>query len=238
MLLPNNTLYTTMRTINTSSGIGILFPDGHLERLQIKKDTLLDALGSNASWSGDERITVVNAQGNYFVATERINKTKMDHLRENGCRVLLVQHERSDPNIKSTKWVKERANILPISEPDVEETLLINSDGKVCEGLSSNFFASYGDVSIWYTAPESMVLPGTMRGAIIEALGCLGLELKLEAPDIEKVKSAFITSTSRIILPISDFNGTKLTVSSVLIEQILKTLQDDIFPKRVLELSH
>ena len=70
------------------------------------------------------------------------------------------------------------------------------------EGLSSNFFVIRSDGSL-QTAPIDSVLVGTVMKRALNDWKCS--EIVFEHPKISEIdtwKGAFITSTSRLILPI------------------------------------
>lgn len=234
-----NAVYTTVRTVMLGvSAVGILFPDEHTKRLGTTRDSLLTLLRQySKEWVGDERITVINEQSNLFFVIERIDVERFNQLRNFGCKVVSVKHERPTPGIKSTEWVRQRQALFPTkNDAEVEETLLINQKGEITEGASSNVFACYEDERTWYTAPDSLILPGTMRQAMIEAMVMLGITLKFEAPVMERIKSAFICSTSRVILPIADFDERQLCIIASLAERIFQTLNENVLPKYALRI--
>lgn len=86
--------------------------------------------------------------------------------------------------------------------PDTNEIILSDEAGNLYEGLSSNFFVIRRDGCL-QTAPLDQVLPGTVMKRVLERWK--GSEIVFEKPKIEDAKEwlgAFITSTSRLILPI------------------------------------
>ena len=86
----------------------------------------------------------------------------------------------------------------------MNEVLLSTEEGKITEGLSSNFFA-IRDGKL-YTA-EQDILFGTVRGVVIEVCKEEKIPVVLESPhttDLKACEAAFITSTSRLVLPIDE----------------------------------
>jgi len=74
----------------------------------------------------------------------------------------------------------------------------------VLEGLSSNFFSVLDGVI--YTAGAGVLL-GSVRNVVISVCQQHGIPLKLEAPRIAdrcRWQGAFITSTSRLVLPVHE----------------------------------
>ena len=84
------------------------------------------------------------------------------------------------------------------------ELILTDVKGNVYEGLSSNFFA-IRDGAI-ETAPLDAVLPGTIQKLVFDVASQLKIPMRYVFPNIAQVaewEGAFITSTSRAVLPIS-----------------------------------
>jgi len=85
----------------------------------------------------------------------------------------------------------------------VNEVILSEQD-QIYEGLSSNFFCVKEGV-VW-TAPEGSVLKGTVRGVVQELCQTEGIPLRQEFPLVSEARlweGAFITSTSRLVLPVA-----------------------------------
>lgn len=103
---------------------------------------------------------------------------------------------------KDTKWVTQRAR-LEREQGDANETVLTNESGQAIEGTQTNFFAVVGGEV--YTASDSEVLSGTIRAIVMDVCKENGVHVRLQAPAIEghrKWEGAFISSTSRLVLPI------------------------------------
>lgn len=78
----------------------------------------------------------------------------------------------------------------------------MDEDGNLYEGLSSNFFVIQQDGSL-QTAPIESVLVGTIMKRVLRDWKFS--EIIFEHPNVNEIgiwKGAFITSTSRLILPI------------------------------------
>ena len=134
--------------------------------------------------------------------------------------------------VKDSQWIKDRAALESGKRPDINELILQDSQGFLYEGLSSNFFVLMADdgsgagVKI-VTAPKDVILPGTIMKVVEElvressipessqgsssssssTLSSPSFPKKIEfrlpnVSEIEKWQGAFITSTSRLLLPI------------------------------------
>jgi branched-chain amino acid aminotransferase len=87
---------------------------------------------------------------------------------------------------------------------DAVEALIIDNQGLVVEGTSSNVFAVVAGRLL--TPPESLgILPGITRARVLEAAGALGIPVDLAALPVEALLAAdelFISSSIREILPV------------------------------------
>lgn len=125
------------------------------------------------------------------------------HDYQNGVSVELLTGERENPNAKVIQQnLRDRANQL-ISDLNIYEVLLVDSDGLITEGSRSNVF--FVKDSVFYTAPASKVLVGITRQKVIDCLAELGfplVELAVSATDVGNFDAAFLTGTSPKVLPI------------------------------------
>jgi len=138
----------------------------------------------------------------------------------NGVKVGVLYADRKVPQAKVQQAdIRERAN-RAISENNLFEVLLIDSEGNITEGSRSNvFFIQNGTL---YSAPEEKILQGITRMKVLqlcETSGVPVIRTAIVANEIHNYEAAIITGTSPKILPIS-------TIDNVLyktdIELILK----------------
>lgn len=115
-----------------------------------------------------------------------------------------------NPDNKVASWTRQRRQFeLPETyKPDgVSEVLLVRPLGKsveLLEGLSSNVFVLYEDGTL-RTASEG-ILHGYVRRLVLESAGNIGLKCDprpILIQEAQQWKEAFITSSSRLIYPIS-----------------------------------
>jgi Amino-transferase class IV len=118
-----------------------------------------------------------------------------------------------NPQNKVQSWTRIRKKMeIPIYKPPgVSEVLMVrpcnntSSDLEVLEGLSSNFFVIYKDGTI-RTAQDG-VLFGYVRHLVLESLEACGLVLDPKPVLLHEAKNlwkeAFITSSSRLVFPVS-----------------------------------
>ena len=110
---------------------------------------------------------------------------------------------RQNPKAKLSDFISNsqgEKNLL--RENKLEESLIVNKYDSILEGLSSNFFAVKGG-KLW-TANQD-ILEGITRKLLLEEANLLGIEIIYKAihySEIRKIQEAFITSTSRGVMPI------------------------------------
>lgn len=156
------------------------------------------------------------------------------------CTVLACRTKgRSDPTIKSTKWIEDRKTLKDlIKGTDHNEVLIIDETShEILEGLSSNFGVLTKDGRM-VSAPDSMVLPGSVMKLMKEACKDMGIPINEKCPNIDEAgewQAAFITSTSRLVLPITEIAqiGYEKTIkidslSSTLLQQIQEHIKHSI----------
>jgi branched-subunit amino acid aminotransferase/4-amino-4-deoxychorismate lyase len=120
---------------------------------------------------------------------------------QDGISTVTCDIHRSVPKAKLTRFIASASEIRGQLPADVHEALM-TTDGKILEGLSSNFFAIKDGV-VW-TAEEG-VLSGVTRSIVLDEIRLENIPLcllSLPVSDIPMIQEAFITSSSRGILPV------------------------------------
>jgi branched-chain amino acid aminotransferase len=115
-----------------------------------------------------------------------------------------------DPAIKSSNLLN---NILAVREAQArgaDEPVLLNQDGFLAEGASTNVFLVRGRTV--FTPPLSAgILAGITREVVLELLPGLGLpsrEPPLHLEDLLSADEAFMTSTTREVVPVTRVDET------------------------------
>lgn len=135
-----------------------------------------------------------------------------------------------DAKEKQHKTFPYTSNLAMLTEARVDgfdEIIVINQNGKVCEGAVSNFVFRID--GLWVTPNlDSGVLPGIIRGLIVSS--GLAIEAEIDGAELDRATHAFSLSALRIAQPVSEISGRKL-------------LQDDISKQwsdklREIHLSH
>ena len=124
-----------------------------------------------------------------------------------GVKVGLFFMERENPNIKLVNN-DYRAKVNKIKkEKDLFEIFLIDREGNVNEGGTSNiFFIKEGNV---YTAPEEKVLKGITRMHVIkscEAIRLNVIETAITLKNVWESDAVFLSGTSPKVMPVSSID--------------------------------
>ena len=205
--------YTTFSTL--SHGTKALGLHAHLQRLYVPalEQGLVPSVNEPALRAGiaelakanlpkESRIRLIltkNEGAVYAVIQlfERLSK----QVYENGVKVISVELARQSPRVKDTGFISSSSEERKYVGRDVFEVLL-TKNGKILEGMTSNFYAIKGKTLV--TAQRGILL-GVTRRVILRLAGGQGMSIRVayRAPGInEKFDEAFLTSSSRGIVPI------------------------------------
>lgn len=214
--------YTTFRTYGKFFALHL---EDHLNRLEhsaelsgVKlninweqiREILRDVLGIQPHKELRVRIIVglsSNDTEKIFILVERLKIPGRADYR-NGVCLITRQMYRSNPEAKLTQFIESTQTIRNQIPSGVNEILMVREDGLVLEGLTSNFFAIHNGKLI---TAKTGVLPGITRSIILTISEQLGIPIefdKLLINDIQNVAEAFISSTSRGVLPVKQIDQT------------------------------
>lgn len=209
-------VYTTFRTYEKFFALHL---EDHLRRLEhsselsgVKlninwvqiREILRNVLGNQTHKELRVRIIVglaSNNAGKVFILVERLKLPRRADYR-NGVCLITRQMYRSNPEAKLTQFIESTQTIRDQIPSGVNEILMVKEDGLVLEGLSSNFFAIHNGKIL---TAQTGVLPGITRSIILAISEELAIPIefdKLLINDIQNVSEAFISSTSRGVLPV------------------------------------
>ena len=214
--------YSTFRTYG--GGTRVIGLSAHLRRLpnvdgSALRRSLIQLLEPYRP--EEARIRVLETkQRQVYIAIEPLKLLPPD-VYEKGVRVETTSIQRINPRAKSTAFVsastKERNHI---AQAGIFEALLVKN-GKILEGMTSNFFyilraerseerslrraqSKRAKQGVVHTAQRDILL-GVTRTMLIRAARGRGVDVRyraLEMSQLRTVKEAFITSSSRGIVPI------------------------------------
>ncbi len=216
----DNGVYTTLRTraskyalqlsahlsrLVESFGVNGYDFNYDIDRLRPILRTLLPPL------SGDEqriRLHIPFSESQFcYILIEGLKPGDLASYR-NGIAVKTNHLFRKNPLAKQTTFIElsqEEKDFLRTH--NLEESLILNAQGEILEGLSSNFFAIENGVI--FTAGNG-VLYGVTRNIVLKAAVESGIAVILNPvnyDEISNIDEAFITSTSRMVMPVVKINS-------------------------------
>jgi len=211
---PHDGVYTIT---NTYARTKVLKLDAHLDRmedsarragmtLKLDRGRLRAALREMILEAdfGDVRFRVTDPRDNpeQLILSVEPFRPPSETLIQTGIRVITVANSaRVNPGAKTTGWLHDRGTIESSLPQGVYTALLLDAEGYILEGVSSNFYAILdGELR----TAGSGVLLGIAQQIVFEIAPAL-LPLRKDAihvRDVPRVSEAFITSSSRGIIPI------------------------------------
>lgn len=214
---PHDGVYTLANTFHHGK---VLKLDAHLDRLEdsarrvniplkLDRAALRKGLRQMIERSGYAdvryRITVPQTTPDHIILSIEPFSGHPAELYQNGVRcVTLPNVARNNPVAKTTGWMHDRDSVpLPAG---IFTGLLLDDDGHILEGTSSNFWAILnGELR----TANAGVLPGIAQQIIFEVAPSV-LPVKREAAnvtDIPNFAEAFISGSSRGIVPVVEIDG-------------------------------
>jgi branched-subunit amino acid aminotransferase/4-amino-4-deoxychorismate lyase len=110
---------------------------------------------------------------------------------------------------KILSWAMNLTWVEEAHEQGFDEVILLNERGEVSECTSANVFIAEGN-RVWTPPLSSGCLPGVTRDILLHEIHVPGIEIgerTLLPRDVEQADDAFITSTTRALLPVLEING-------------------------------
>ena len=227
-LLPTG-LYTTFRTYaEKTKVIGLR---SHLERLYLPakaqdvvpalrrpddlRDTLADLLKRFDAPEARVRCILDMSQehGNLYILLQPMNPLPPEIYRD-GVHVEVSRTSREKPSLKQTAFITESAFDRKRVGGDIFEILLTHK-GRILEGMTSNFF--YMRDGVLCTAGRG-VLIGVTRQTVIAIAKEHGIQMGYRAlplSELDTVQEAFITSSSRGVVPVVQVDATRIADGNV-----------------------
>jgi len=236
--------YTTLRTYQQHKALRLA---DHLNRLEqtarlagvelpLQQETIREALrqavgqfqrsvlaptGLNLDVRARLSIDLEVQPGQAYVAVERLILLPPEAYRQ-GVKIVTRRLDRALPEAKLTRFIERSRSTRQSLPPGVNEALMVNAAGFIGEGLSSNFFAvEQGRVR----TAGSGVLAGVTRSLVFESLDRAGIPLSLEPvhlSELVNLEEAFITSSSRSVLPVCQIDAIQLGEPGPLTRQIMQ----------------
>ncbi len=151
-------------------------------------------------------LSTTESPGQIFVMLEPL-KVLPETVYQRGVRVVLSQADRANPRLKSTAFITESAQERKsILQGGIFEGLLVHH-GRILEGLTSNFYAVRAGKII--TARNGILL-GVTRRTVLRLARKNGIAIEdcaLRVDELALIDEAFITSSSRGVVPVVEIEG-------------------------------
>ena len=193
---------------------------------------------ANSAWSATLRVVVVRNRGGVFEGPdlerdfELIAFTANINAWGNSVRLAIKPHGRHAQNefagTKVLSWAQNLTWYEEAHQRGLDELILLNERGEVCECTSANLFIARG--SEVFTPPlKSGCLPGVTRALLLEEIrvqGISAVEKTLLPKDLEEADQVFITSTTRDFLPVSHIEGLNVRNSGNVVAALTRAFED------------
>ena len=232
--------YTTFSTL--AHGTRVLGLQAHLDRLyhpakelnlcptvneSVLRQRVAEIVKGNLPHESRVRLILAKDSGEIFVLVQHF-KSLPESVYNDGVHVITSTVERHDPRIKGTDFIAQSAEQRKLVGKDVFEILLAHN-GKILEGMTSNFYGIIYPVIAIRQAKQSSsterrllraeehrprndgmivtaqkgILLGVTRRAVLKIARGQGMSIEYRSPLInEKFDEAFLTSSSRGVVPI------------------------------------
>lgn len=116
---------------------------------------------------------------------------------------------RKAPEVKDSQWVRERSTLEKNKPKDVNEVILMDDKNQLYEGMASNFLAVklVDEKPVVICASLDHILLGSILRIVMTICEKHSIQLEWTFPKLDDARNGkwigcFITSTSRLLLPI------------------------------------
>lgn len=199
---------------------------------------LSSLIEANSAWNATLRVAAVRNRGGLFEGPdlardfELIAFTANINAWGNSVRLAIKPHGRHAQNefagTKVLSWAQNLTWYEEAHQRGLDELILLNERGEVCECTSANLFIAHG--SEVFTPPlNSGCLPGVTRALLLEEIrvpGISAVEKTLMPKDLEEAGQVFITSTTRDFLPVSHIEGLKVRNSGNVVAELTRAFEE------------
>ena len=216
--------YTTFSTL--SGGTQVMGFHAHLQRLylpateqgihpSVDVGTLRERIAGlakiNLPKESRLRVILVKDNGMIYAGLQPFEPLSKQ-IYTDGVKVVTASMTRQAPRVKDTGFISSSVEQRRRVGGDVFE-ILLTKDGKILEGMTSNFYAVKGRTLI--TARYGILL-GVTRRAVLRLARGQGMSIEYRSPHMdEKFHEAFLTSSSRGVVPIVSIDNKLLGQGSV-----------------------
>ena len=176
---------------------------------------------------GDSKDSLFGEKPNLYLFLEERKKLPQIFYQK-GAKVITKIFSRILPKAKSLCYTESILNLKEAKKRKALEVLLCTERGEILEGITSNFFVVIKNKV--FTPPSEKILEGVTRKIVFEICKKLKIEIKerkIFKKEIKNFDEAFISSTSKGILPVTKIDkikiGNKLgKITNMIIEEFEK----------------
>jgi branched-chain amino acid aminotransferase len=152
---------------------------------------------------------ITENSGQVYIIVEKLRLIDED-VYKNGINVVTSHVERVNPRLKTTSFIqKSETERKYLTDNNVYEGIIVQNN-RLLEGLTSNFY-SVKNLQI-ITAQKSILL-GVTRRTILKIIRAEAIPIEYRAlriDEISGIQEAFITSSSRGVVPVVSIDGTQV----------------------------
>ena len=193
--------YTTFSTL--SNGTKVMGLHAHLQRLYAPaveqglvpfvdestlRSRLADIVKLNLPKESRVRLILTKNDGTIYAGVQPFEPL-LKSIYENGVKVISAELARQSPRVKDTGFISSSVNQRKQVGGDVFEVLLVKN-GKILEGMTSNFYAIKGRTLI---TAQSGILLGVTRRAVLRLARGEGMSIEYRPSKVgEKFDEAFL----------------------------------------------
>jgi branched-chain amino acid aminotransferase len=186
------------------------------------RETVAKLIKTNKIQDGPVKFIFPSGEYRHFVAYFMTPHRPSSDEYKYGIKTISLYEERNNPNAKIWNAPLREAATKLISKNEAYEAILIDKDGFITEGSRSNiFFVKDNTV---YTTPDDRILPGITRKKVLEICFDKGIETKMMMvpySKINKFDSAFLTGTSRKVVPVKCIDNHYFDTDNKLMRSIM-----------------
>lgn len=218
-------VFDYFRTVNSEP----VFLDDHLDRLYhsadkinlnidlhraVLKDMLQRLIEKNNLPDAGIKITLTGgySEDGYTVAKPNllITQTPYTFNKEDfskGTRLVTFNHQRQMPEVKTIDYLQAIC-LQPFIKENYADDVLYYDQAEIRECPRANFFIVTNNDEVF--TPSKNVLKGITRKKILAFAELNVKEAVINLQTLQNVKEAFITSTSKHVLPVLNIDGTNI----------------------------
>jgi branched-chain amino acid aminotransferase len=203
--------------------------------LEERLNRLIEA---NQAWNATLRVEVIRNHGGMFEgpgiarAFDVIAFTADVNRWDEAVRLGMLPNARHAASefagVKILSWAQNLICYERAHEQGLDEVVLLNERGEVCECTSANIFTVHGG-NVWTPPLSSGCLPGVTRALLLEEVRVPGIVLSektLFPKDLETADEIFITSTTRELLPVVSIEGLNVRPSRTVRDRLQAVFAD------------